>query len=78
MMRKWQLVVAVAWSALMLGWTATYLGGIGTCLETGWQLTVCEAGRFIGTEIGFPFIVAVSLLGFAAIVVAPRLVRSER
>ena len=64
-MATWALV---AWNVLMVGWTATFLVGVGDCLgETGWQLTVCEAGRSIGTEIGFPFILAVWLIGGAAL-----------
>jgi hypothetical protein len=58
----------VVWSVLMVGWTATYLGGIGDCArESGWSLAVCEAGRSIGTEIGFPFILGVWIIGAAAL-----------
>jgi len=69
-MREWRVAtwVLVAWNILMVGWTATFIGGIGDCAgESGWQLTVCETGRSIGTEIGLPFILGVWLIGFAAL-----------
>lgn len=69
-MRGWRMATwaLVAWNALMIGWMATLLRGIGDCIgETGWQLTVCETGRSIGTGIGFPFILVVWLLGVAVI-----------
>lgn len=60
----------VVWNVVMIGWTATFLGGVGDCLhEAGWSLTVCEAGRSIGIEIGFPFILGVWLVGSAALAV---------
>jgi len=63
-MATWALVI---WNVLMVAWTATYLAGVGDCAETGWQLTVCEAGRAVGTEIGFPFILVVWAIGFAVL-----------
>jgi hypothetical protein len=66
--RRAATLAIIAWSVLMVGWTATYLGGVGSCVtETGWQLAVCEAGRSIGIEFGFPLILAVWFLGTAAI-----------
>jgi hypothetical protein len=60
--------VLVAWNVLMIGWTATYLRGVGDCsIESGWQLTVCETGRAIGTQVGFPFILVVWIVGFAVL-----------
>ena len=57
----WALVF---WNVLMLLWTVSYAGGVGDCTrETGWALSVCEAGRAIGTGTGFPFIVAVWFIG---------------
>lgn len=58
----WALVI---WNTVMILWTATYSGGIGDCAgESGWALTVCEAGRAIGTGIGIPFVIIVWSVGF--------------
>lgn len=66
--RRIAILGLIVWNVLMIGWTATYLGGIGDCLsESGWQRTVCETGRSIGLEIGFPFILGVWFIGLAAI-----------
>ncbi len=67
-MRRWRVATwaLVVWNLLMIGWTATYLRGIGDCsVESGWQLSVCEAGRAIGTGIGAPFIAIVWIVGLA-------------
>jgi hypothetical protein len=66
-MQRMATLGLVVWNVLMVGWTATYLGGIGDCAhESGWSLTVCETGRSIGIEIGFPFILVVWIVGLAA------------
>lgn len=58
----WALVV---WNVLMVLWAVRYTGGVGDCAgETGWALTVCEAGKAIGTGVGVPFIVVVWFVGF--------------
>jgi hypothetical protein len=66
-MSKWRKATwALAiWNVLMLLWTATLAGGIGDCAgESGWALTVCEAGRALGTGMGIPFVVIVWFIGF--------------
>lgn len=67
-MQKIATLGFVVWNVLMIGWTATFIGGVGNCVhEAGWSLAVCEAGRTIGIEIGFPFILAVWIVGAAAL-----------
>ncbi len=58
----WALAI---WNVLGALWTASYFNGIGDCTaETGNGLVVCEAGRAIGLELGFPLIVSVWAIGF--------------
>ena len=67
-MQRMPTLGLIVWNVVMIGWTATFLGGVGDCAhEIGWSLTVCEAGRSIGTEIGFPFILGVWIVGTAAL-----------
>lgn len=66
-MSKWRRATwaLVIWNVLMLLWTVRSAGGIGDCAgESGWALTVCEAGRAIGSGMGVPFIIIVWLIGF--------------
>ena len=57
----WALVI---WNVSALLWAVSYLDGIGDCAaETGNGLVVCEAGRAIGIELGFPLIVGVWAFG---------------
>jgi hypothetical protein len=52
------------WNLLGVLWTVSYLNGIGDCsAETGNGLVVCQAGRAIGIELGFPLIVSVWAIG---------------
>ena len=68
-MAKWRKATwaLVIWNVLALLWAASYLDGIGDCTaEAGNGLLVCEAGRAIGIELGFPLIVGVWAFGILA------------
>ena len=57
----WALVI---WNVAALLWAISYLDGIGDCTaESGNGLVVCQAGRAIGIEFGFPLILGVWVVG---------------